>query len=140
MTARWMLIWMLRLTGGAMLTALAFVFCPFEWMASIHQRIGMGELAYTPLLSYLTRTLAAMYASMGVIVLFVSFDIDRYRPLIRCVGVLAILGGLGVTALDAGLRLPVFWTALEGPLTVLLGVVLLILARASHGDSIPRAT
>jgi len=127
MTARGWLGWVLRVTGVTMLFALVFVFCPFGWMQAIHGRMGMGELAYTPLLSYLIRTLSAMYAYMGAIALFVSRDVERYGPLIRLLGWIGILGGAGVTALDAILGLPVFWTATEGPLTVALGVVLITL-------------
>ena len=127
MTARGWLVWVLRVTGVTMLVALVFVFCPFGWMQAIHGRMGMGELAYTPLLSYLIRTLSAMYAYMGAIALFVSRDVERYGPLIRLLGWIGILGGAGVTALDAILGLPVFWTATEGPLTVALGVVLITL-------------
>ncbi len=128
MSARHMLIWLLRMAGAAMLCALFFVFCPFEWMAAMHRRIGLGELAYTPLLSYLIRTLSALYAIVGAILLFASLDPGRYRPLIRFLGVLAVLGGAGVTALDAVLHLPLLWTIAEGPLTVLLGVALIVLA------------
>ena len=85
------------------------------------RRLGLGELPYTPLMSYLTRTLPAMYASMGAVLLFISFDVDRYRPLIRLVGVLAVAGGVGVAILDAAAGLPLFWTVSEGPLTVALG-------------------
>ena len=127
MTARGWLGWVLRVTGVTMLFALVFVFCPFGWMQAIHGRMGMGELAYTPLLSYLIRTLSAMYAYMGAIALFVSRDVERYGPLIRFLGWIGILGGACVTALDAILGLPVFWTATEGPLTVALGVVLITL-------------
>jgi hypothetical protein len=130
MTAKWALIWILRITGGVMLCALIFVFCPFEWMAAIHRQLGLGELQYTPLLSYLTRTLSAMYAGMGALLLFISFDVHRYLPLIRLFGVLALAGGVGVTLLDAVAGLPLFWTASEGPLTVALGVVLVALARS----------
>lgn len=126
---KWALIGMLRITGGAMLCALVFVFCPFEWMAAIHGRLGLGQLQYTPLMSYLTRTLSALYASLGAMLLFISFDVRRYLPLIRVFGVLALAGGVGVTALDAVAGLPRFWTASEGPLTVALGVVLIVLAR-----------
>jgi hypothetical protein len=135
MTAKWALTWMLRLTGAAMLCALVFVFCPFEWMAAIHARLGLGELPYTPLMSYLTRTLSAMYATMGAILLFLSLDIPRYLPLIRFFALLALAGGVGVTVLDAALGLPRFWTAAEGPLTVGLGVVVMGLTRvASRAD------
>ena len=128
---KWALVWLLRITAGAMLCALIFVFCPFEWMAAIHGRLGLGELPYTPLMSYLTRTLSAMYASMGAVLLFISFDVDRYRPLIRLVGVLAVAGGVGVAILDAAAGLPLFWTVSEGPLTVALGGALVALTRPS---------
>lgn len=128
-STKWVLVWMLRITAGAMLCALVFVFCPFGWMAAIHERLGLGELSYTPLMSYLTRTLSALYASMGAVLLFISFDVQRYCPLIRLFGVLAVAGGVGVTILDAAAGLPLFWTVAEGPLTVALGGVLVTLAR-----------
>jgi hypothetical protein len=124
-----MLVALLRLTGAAMLSALVFVFCPFDWMRRIHEAVDMGPLEYTPLLSYLTRTLSAMYVIVGAVLLFVSRDVDRYRPLIRLLGLVAIAGGVGVTVLDAIEHLPILWTVAEGPLTVLLGVVLLFLCR-----------
>jgi hypothetical protein len=71
-----------------------------------------------------------MYAGMGALLLFISFDVHRYLPLIRLFGVLAMAGGVGVTVLDAVAGLPLFWTASEGPLTVALGVVLVALARS----------
>jgi len=129
MTAKWALIWILRLTGGAMLCGLVFALCPFEWMVAIHGRLGMGELQYSALMSYLTRSLSAMYASMGAILLLVSFDVLRYLPLIRLFALLALLGGVAVTALDAVIGLPWFWTAAEGPLTVALGLALIVLSR-----------
>lgn len=129
MSKKWALVWMLRITAGAMLGALIFVFCPFEWMVVLHGQLGLGELSYTPLMSYLTRTLSAMYASMGALLLFISFDVQRYHPLIRFFGVLALAGGVGVTILDVAAGLPLFWTVSEGPLTVVLGGVLVALTR-----------
>ena len=126
--SRGLLTALLRLTGVAMLGGLVFVFCPFAWMQRIHAGIGLGELEYTPLMSYLTRTLSAMYAVVGAVLLFISLDIRRYLPLIRLLGIIALAGGVGVTVLDAMLRLPAFWTLLEGPLTIGLGVALLVLS------------
>ena len=119
---------LLRVTGLTMLCALVFVFCPFQWMAAIHQRLGMGQLNYSPLMSYLTRMLSAMYASLGAVFVFTSFDIVRYLPLVRFVGAVTILGGAGVTILDAIIKLPIFWTVSEGPFTVLLGLAMVLLA------------
>jgi hypothetical protein len=127
MTTKWLLVWVLRLAGVTMLCALVFVFCPFGWMQAIHARIGMGELAYAPLLSYVIRTLSAMYASMGALILFLSSDVERYRHLICFLAWMGIVGGAGVTTLDAILRLPLFWTMTEGPFTVALGLVLIAL-------------
>lgn len=127
-----MLIWLLRMAGIAMLCALVFVFCPFEWMAAIHRRIGLGELQHTPLLSYLIRSVSALYAILGAVGMCVSFDLGRYRPLIALLGAAALLGGIGVTILDAVLRLPLFWTLAEGPLTIFLGVALLVLVHRTR--------
>jgi len=133
MTARRLLVWLLRITGAVMLCALVFVFCPFGWMQAINDRIGLDRLTYTPLLSYLTRTLSAMYATMGALYLFISRDADRYRPLILFLAWLAVLTGIGVTVLDATLRLPLLWVATEGPFTIALGLVLIVLlARTSR--------
>lgn len=129
MKAEWALVWLLRLTGGAMLCALIFVFCPFDWMVAIHRQLGLGELAYTPLLSYLTRTLSAMYASMGALLLVMSFEVHRYLPVIRFLGVLGLIGGVGVTILDATAGLPRLWAMSEGPFVIVLSAVLLALAR-----------
>jgi hypothetical protein len=124
-----MLVWLLWVAGGGMLCALAFVFCPYAWMQGIHARLGMGELACTPLLNYLIRTLSAMYGTLGALFLFISGDVCRYRPLVGFLGVVAVLGGVGVTILDSVLGLPLFWTVTEGPLTALLGLALLVLRR-----------
>ena len=128
MGARRLLVVLLRVTGLTMLCALVFVFCPFRWMAAIHQRLGIGQLNYSPLMSYLTHTLSAMYASFGAVFVFISFDIVRYLPLVRFVGAVTILGGAGVTILDAIIKLPIFWTVSEGPFIILLGLAMVLLA------------
>ena len=75
--SRGLLTALLRLTGVAMLGGLVFVFCPFAWMQRIHTGIGMGELEYTPLMSYLTRTLSAMYAVVGATLLSPQIDVPE---------------------------------------------------------------
>jgi len=130
---RWALVWLLRATGIVMLTALVFVFCPFSWMAKLASWAGVAEqLVYSPLMSYLTRTLSAMYAMMGAMLLFVSFDIDRYMPLVRLLAWLGLVGGAGVTFLDWLVAMPLFWTIGEGLGTVLLGVAMVYLTRPQN--------
>jgi hypothetical protein len=130
MNRRWWLLPVLRVSGVGMLFALIFVFCPFSWMVAINAWLGMGqELVYTPVTSYLIRTLSGMYAIFGGLLLFISFDLPRYRELIRFLGAIAIAAGVGVTILDAILRLPIMWAALEGPMTITLGAIILYLSR-----------
>ena len=124
---------MLRVGGLGMLFAVVFVFCPFSWMVRINAWLGMGqELLYTPVTSYLIRTLSAMYAIFGGLFLFISFDLPRYRELIRFLARVAVAAGLGVTILDAILRLPLAWTASEGPMTIALGAIILYLSRTKR--------
>jgi len=133
MRARTLLIVLLRVLGVSALCALVFVFCPFRWMVAINQRLGLSLLTYTPLTSYLTRTLSAMYASFGVIYIFISLDVLRYLSLIRLIGVIFIVGGVVVAILDASIRFPFFWVVSEGPFTVIVGLAMILLAsRASR--------
>lgn len=130
MNKRWWLGAVLRVSGAGMMFSLIFVFCPFSWMVRINAWLGMGrELVYTPVTSYLIRTLSGMYTIIGGLFVFVSYDLARYRDIIRFLGTIAIAAGLGITILDAILRLPLMWTALEGPMTIALGAIILYLSR-----------
>ncbi|MBM4104677.1 MAG: hypothetical protein FJ263_11655 [Planctomycetes bacterium] len=124
-----MLDFLLRATGLVMASAMVFVFCPLAWMDSIHQMLGLGPLPTGPVTEYLARTESALYAYLGAMLFFVSFDLPRYRPLLRFLAWVGVFFSIGVTVLDAKLGLPAFWIAGEGPFILLLCVVLLILTR-----------
>lgn len=130
MSKRWWLGAVLRVSGAGMMFSLIFIFCPFSLMVRINGWLGMGqELLYTPVTSYLIRTLSGMYTIIGGIFVFVSYDLPRYRDMIRLLGTIAIAVGIGITILDAILHLPLMWTALEGPMTIALGAIILYLSR-----------
>jgi hypothetical protein len=124
-----MLAFLLRATGLAMVSAVVFVFCPLHWMNAIHQMLGLGPLPGGLMMEYLARTESALYAYLGAMLFFVSFDLPRYRPLLRFLAWVGIFFSIGVTVLDAKLGLPAFWIAGEGPFILLLCVVLLFLTR-----------
>jgi hypothetical protein len=128
-----LLSWFLRLLAVVVLTALVPAVMPFEWMKDIHRLLGMGELPEQPIVGYLTRSLSAMYAMHGALILFVSLDVRRYLPVVKCLAVLCILFGAGMLVLDAAVGMPVWWTAVEGPFVVLLGGVVWWLARQVQG-------
>ncbi len=122
------LVVILRGSAIILLTALIPAVMPFAWMDAIHQRLGMGKLPEGPIMGYLTRSLSAMYALHGVLVLFVSLDIRRYLPVAKCLAWLGIVFGVGMLVLDLSMGMPAWWTACEGPFIFVLGGVLLWLA------------
>ena len=124
-----LLVWLLRLFGASTLTALGAVFMPHDWMNLIHQRLGMGELPHLPIVGYLTRSISALYALHGALLLFVSLDVQRYLPLVRFLGAASAVMGALLLGLDLAVGMPVFWTVAEGPPVVALGIVILVLAR-----------
>jgi len=124
-----LLVWLLRLFGASTLTALGAVFMPHDWMNLIHQRLGMGELPHLPIVGYLTRSISALYALHGALLIFLSLDVQRYLPLVRFLGAASVVMGVLLLGLDLAVGMPVFWTVAEGPPVVALGLVILVLAR-----------
>ncbi len=120
----------LRVTGALLLTALIPAVMPFAWMQGIHRLLGMEELPEMPITGYLTRSLSAMYALHGVLVLFVSLDVRRYLPVVKCLAVLGILFGLSMLVLDFTVGMPWFWSVCEGPIVVILGGAILGLSKS----------
>ena len=86
MAEKWMIV-LLRLTAVVLLTALFPAVMPFAWMDATHQWLGLGKLPDAPIVGYLTRSLSALYAVHGVLVLYLSLDVRRFLPVIRCVAV-----------------------------------------------------
>ncbi len=119
------LVLLLRTDGLIMLAALLPSMMPLAWMKEIHRGLGMGELPDGPIIGYLTRSLAIMYAMHGALLFFVSWDVRRYLPVVKFVAALTILFGLWLTALDVVIGMPTLWTIYEGLILFLLyGVVL----------------
>jgi hypothetical protein len=122
------LVLLLRIAGVILLTAVIPAVMPFTWMKEIHQLLGMGELPEEPIIGYLTRSLSAMYAMHGALVLFVSLDVRRFLPAVMFLAVLGIVFGAGMLVLDVMVGMPPYWVLCEGPFIVVLGGVLLWLS------------
>jgi len=124
----------LRLSAVILLAALVPAVMPFAWMAAIHRQLGMGELPEGPIVGYLTRSVSALYAMHGALVWFVSTDVRRYLPVVKCLAVLGIVFGAGMIVLDVSVQMPAFWSIAEGPFVIALGAVLLWLARGIQAE------
>jgi hypothetical protein len=93
------------------LFALVAVFMPVSWMAATHRWLGLGEMPAAPVVEYLARSLSAIYAVFGSLCLVVATDLERYRPLVRFLGVAFTLLGLVLLGVDVAAGLPWWWIA-----------------------------
>jgi hypothetical protein len=75
----------LVLRGTAVLLLLAFVGAalPESWMKAVHEWGGLGPWPGGPLLVYLARAVSILYGFLGLVALYLSFNVRRYLPLIR---------------------------------------------------------
>ena len=135
-TAEKTLVILLRLNAGLLLMALFPMVMPREWMDATHRWLGMGALPSGPIVGYLTRSVSLLYAIHGALLLFISFDVRRYLPVVRCLAVLGIALGLGLLALDCIVGMPVYWIVGEGPLIAALGAIFLWLAARTVRDTL----
>lgn len=124
-----LLVALLRL--GAVLTGSAFfaVLMPEQSMAAVHQSLGLGEFPASPLTSYLTRSLSAMYAFHGALLFILATDVQRYRPAIIFLGWTTAIFGVALLGIDLRAPMPLWWTLIEGPSVIGIGLVLVGLAR-----------
>ncbi len=119
------LIWLLRIGGVVMLTALGAVVMPYEWMNVIHQQQGLGQLPHVPIVGYLTRSVSAMYALHGALLLFIATDVRRYLPVLRFLAFAGIVFGTVMLGIDYFVGMPVPWMVGEGPSVVVFSAVIL---------------
>ena len=114
--------------GGVLLTfAFAAVFLPANSMAAVHGWLGMGEFPAAPLTDYLARSVSALYGFHGALLFIVAGDPLRYERIVLYLGVANIVFGLMLFGIDVHAGLPLWWTVVEGPPVVGLGVLVLYL-------------
>jgi hypothetical protein len=142
------LVFLLRLIGVAELVAIPFVFAPLSWMEAVHDRLlGLGPLPDGKIVGYLARHLSALYAVHGAMIVGLSLDLPRYRPLVGLLGWshLVLGGALVVTDLAAGFSW--LWVVVEGGGVLTCGGLLLAFSRGQtagrrqrHGPGVVERT
>jgi hypothetical protein len=120
---------LLRFVGVLTLLALPAVFMPKSWMASTHEWLGLGQFPDAPIVQNLARSVSGFYALFGAICLVLAANLDRYRPLVRFLGVAVTLFGVALIGIDLAAGMPVWWTLSEGLSTIVMGVLLFACAR-----------
>ena len=115
----------LRVIGVCGLFAIPAIFLQFSWMNAIHDFMGLGELPDAPIVSYLARSLSALYAIVSTITLFISSDIRRYRSFVKLWAITVTVTGFVLLGIDVTAGMPMSWTMGEGPPTIVVGLVVL---------------
>lgn len=146
MIAERLLVLLLRVSAVILLLATFAIVMPSEWMTRGDELFDLRTHAGEPLFEYLTRSLSAMYASLGVLSWVLASDLARYRPLITLWGWFHIGFGVVILGIDTWAGMPWYWTAIEGPGLVVAGSLTLYLLHrvpfvvqrgpAAHGNDI----
>jgi hypothetical protein len=101
------LVILLRFVGVGALFALVVVFMSVSWMAATHRWLGLGEMPTGPVVE----SVSAFSAVMGALVL--ATDLERYRPLVRFLGVAFAWMSVVLLGADLAAGMP-WWSASEG--------------------------
>lgn len=118
----------LRLVGCVAVLAAFCAVMPYAWMDATHQYLGMGVLPDNPVVGYLARSTSALYAMFGGLFWVLSFDLQKYRPLLRYIGAATIVLGVLLLGVDRVEGLPRFWQIGEGPIDIAIGIIVLWLS------------
>ena len=130
MNSRRLLVILLRIGGAVTCMAFLAVFLPVEWMGAAHEWLGLGEFPRAPIVDYLARSIAMLYGFHGVLLLILAREPERHLTIVKFAGVMNIVFGVLMTAIDVNAGLPVYWTLAEGPPIVVFGLIVLYLSRS----------
>jgi hypothetical protein len=125
---RWLVL-LLRLIGGVCLLALVSLWMPRSWIDAGHQWLGWGSFPTAPIAEYLARSVSALSAFYGGLLIMLSFDVRRFNPVIRYqAAAIMVLSACGVVV---GVQAGVPWWFVGGDAVACwaYGVPMLVLAR-----------
>jgi len=123
---RWLTL-LLRLFGTAAILAIVAVFMPRAWIDQAHQALGFGPFPEGAVPEYLARYTSLFYVWAGIVHWWLSLGVRRYGRAIVGLGILMALSGMAILWIDIQTHMPSWWVLLEGPLTIAMGVVYLVL-------------
>jgi hypothetical protein len=118
----------LRAVGGLCLLALISLWMPRSWIEAAHHWLGWGEFPAAGIALYLARSVSALTAFYGGLLVALSFDVRRYLPLIRyqALAIMALSACGVVVGSWAGL--PFWFVAGDAAACWAYGVPMLVLA------------
>ena len=113
-TAERQLLAFLRVVGYFTLLAFAAALMPESWMVKIAKALTIDPFPSAPLTFYLARNLSLIYGFVGIGVLVIANDLDRYRPLVRLLALGTMAFGILQVTCDFQSAMPWWWSLGEG--------------------------
>jgi hypothetical protein len=127
-----MLRLILNACGALTLLALPAVFLPQSAMDSFHRQLGLGRLPEGPIVQYMARSLAALYAAFGSMTLVLAYDVKRFAPLVTWWGIAALVLGVLLIGIDLTAGMPTQWMLGEVVFILCAGAAVLLLQRRAR--------
>jgi hypothetical protein len=81
--AKHRLVLLLRAVGGVCLLGLLSLWMPAEWIRAAYRWLGWGPFPDAPLTEYLARSVSALAAFYGGLLMVLSADVQRHAPIVR---------------------------------------------------------
>jgi hypothetical protein len=134
LSPRWLTL-VLKTVGTVTVTAFAASVMPQDWIVSIAEALGFEPFPNAPLTFYLARNLSLMYGFIGLLVLWIAFNLGQYRSLVKPFAYATILFGLSQAIVDTQAAMPLWWTAFESVSTVLGGIMIAWLDQITRIDN-----
>ncbi len=125
---RWLKL-LLRGLGVATGLGILAMIMPTSWIDACYRRVVAEPKEIGPVFLYMARSLSAFYALFGGLLILASFDVRRYAAVIHYLACVCIFASVAVTALDAALGLPWWWTVFEAPPLLPAGILMILLLR-----------
>lgn len=119
----------LRVGGSVLCLAAGAMLLPREAMVATNLWLGLEPLVETPLALYLARSTSGLYALRGLSYFVAASDPVRYRPFIVFIGATNVAFGLALGVIGVTAGMPRWWTALESPVVIGTGILILVLVR-----------
>jgi hypothetical protein len=134
------LVLVLRATAVLFLLAFVGAALPESWMKAAHESGGLGPWPGGALLVYLARVVSLLYGFYGLLILYLSFDAERYRPLVRFLAVASfpMAPMMFVVIWLAGL--PMVWAVSESTSILVISVLWYVESKPASQDGENRGT
>ena len=130
---KWLRLLLLA-AGTIMLFAVLPVFFPISLMASIHEKLGLGEFPDRPITAYLARSTSMLYVAHGTLIVCLAMRMDQHWNLVPVIGWLHFGMGAVLLGTDLSAGMPWYWTGLEGVPIACAGLLIVWLWKKSESQ------